>query len=65
MRLQERYKRNLKKAIEELTAEYNKSVENDYVLKPMAYTLYHLWKKWDAKEHSRVSNTSAESEEEK
>jgi len=65
MRLQERYKRNLKKAIEELTAEYNKSVENDYVLKPMAYTLYHLWKKWDAKEHSRVSNTSAESEGEK
>lgn len=54
MRLQERYKRNLKKVIEELTAEYNKSVENDYVLKPMAYTLYHLWKKWDAKEHSRV-----------
>lgn len=64
MRLKERYKRNLKKVIEELTAEYNKSVENDYVLKPMAYTLYHLWKKWDAKEHSRISNTS-ESEGEK
>jgi len=25
--------------------------------KPMAYTLYHLWEKWDAKEHSRISNT--------
>lgn len=60
MRLQERYKRDLKKAIEELTAEYNKAVENDCIFKPMAFTLYHLWQKWDSKEHSRVSNTKAE-----
>lgn len=62
MRLQERHKRDLKKVIEELTAEYNKAIENDYIFKPMAYTLYHLWKKWDAKEHSRISNTYPESE---
>jgi len=57
MRLKEHHKRDLKKAIEELTAEYEKTVENDYVFKPMAYTLYHLRQKWDAKEHSRISNT--------
>ena len=33
------------------------TIENDFVFKPMAYTLYHLWQKWDAKEHSRTSNT--------
>ncbi|MBQ1294363.1 MAG: hypothetical protein IIY21_10015 [Clostridiales bacterium] len=47
----------MEKAIEELTTEYNKAIENDYVFKPMAYTLYHLWEKWDAKEHSRICNT--------
>ena len=57
MRLKERHKRDLKKAIEELTEEYNKAIENDYVFKPMAYTLYRLWQKWDEKEHSRISNT--------
>lgn len=57
MRLQERHKRDLKKAIEELTAEYSKTIENDYVFKPMAYTLYHLWQKWDAKEYARITNT--------
>lgn len=57
MRLQERHKRDLKKAIEELTAVYNKAVEDVYIFKPMAYTLYHLWEKWDAEEHSRISNT--------
>ena len=54
MRMKERYKKDLKKAIEELTAEYNKAIENDYVFKPMAYTLYHLWQKWDDKEHKRI-----------
>lgn len=57
MRLKERYKRDLKKAIEELTAEYTKTIENDFVFKPMSFTLYHLWQEWDAKEHSRISNT--------
>lgn len=57
MRLQERHKRDLKKAIEELTAEYNKAIENDNVFKPMAYTLYRLWQEWDVKEYSRISST--------
>ena len=57
MRLKERHKRDLKKAIEELTTMYETNIENDYVFFPMAYTLYHLWQKWDAKEHSRISNT--------
>ena len=57
MRMKERHKRDLKKAIDELTAEYNAAIESDFVYKPMAYTLYHLWKVWDAKEDSRVSNT--------
>lgn len=57
MRLKESHKRDLIKVIEELIVEYNKVVENDYVINPMAYTLYHLWEKWDAKEHSRISNT--------
>lgn len=57
MRLQERHKRDLEKAIEELTAEYTKVIENDNVLKPMSYTLYRLWERWDVKEHSRISNT--------
>ena len=35
MRLKERHKRDLKKAIEELTAMYETNIENDYVFKPM------------------------------
>lgn len=60
MRLQERHKRDLKKAIEELTAEYNKAIEDGYVFKPMAFTLYHLWQKWDDIEYSRISNTGGD-----
>lgn len=45
-------KQNLKKVIEELITMYKTNIENDYVLNPMSYTLYHLWKKWDAKEKS-------------
>lgn len=48
------YKRDLKKAIEELTEEYNKTLEKDFVYKPMSFTLYHLWQKWDSKEHIRT-----------
>lgn len=59
MRLKERHKRDLKKAIEELTAMYETNIENDFVYKPMACTLYHLWKVWDAKEESRISNTES------
>ncbi len=51
------YERDLKKAIDELTEKYTNAIENDYVFKPMAFTLYHLWQEWDAKEHSRISNT--------
>lgn len=51
------YERDLKKAIEELTAEYTKTIENDFIFKPMSFTLYHLWTEWDVKEHSRISNT--------
>ena len=57
MRLQERQKRDLKKAIDELTAEYTKALEKDFVFKPMAFTLYHLWQKWDAKEHARLERS--------
>ena len=60
MRLQERHKRDLKKAIEELTAEYNQAIEDGYVFKPMAFTLYHLWQKWDDIEYSRISNTGGD-----
>lgn len=51
------YERDLKKAIEELTTEYTKTIENDFVFKPMSFTLYYLWQEWDVKEHSRISNT--------
>ena len=51
------YERDLKKAIEELTVKYTKTIENDFVFKPMSFTLYQLWQEWDIKEHSRISNT--------
>ena len=44
----------LQKAILELTAEYEKALDGDFIFKPMSFALYHLWQKWDAKEHKRL-----------
>lgn len=32
---------------------YDKAVASSYVHKPVAYSLYKLWRKWDAKEKVR------------
>ena len=32
---------------------YDKAVATSYVHKPVAYSLYKLWRKWDAKEKVR------------
>ena len=42
--------KELQKVIMELTAEYAKALNNEHIFKPMAFTLYHLWQKWDDKE---------------
>mgnify|MGYP003292560188 CR=1 FL=1 len=39
----------LEKAIELLKAEYEKAKKQPFVQKPLAYALYHTWKKVDEK----------------
>lgn len=39
----------LQQAIMDLTESYDKALDNGYVLKPMAYALYDVWKKYDEK----------------
>ena len=46
--------KELQKVIFELTKEYTKALEDEYVFKPMAFALYHVWKKWDEKEHFKL-----------
>ena len=46
--------KELQKVISELTKEYAKALENKYIFKPMAFALYHVWKKCDEKEHSKL-----------
>lgn len=33
---------------------YDKAVASPYVRKPVAYSLYKLWRKWDVKEKERM-----------
>ena len=49
--------KELQKVIFELTKEYAKALEDKYIFKPMAFALYHVWKKWDAKEHARLERS--------
>ncbi len=39
----------LEKAIELLKAEYEEAKKQEWVQKPLAYALYHTWKKVDEK----------------
>jgi hypothetical protein len=39
----------LEKAIELLKAEYEEAKKQSFVIKPLAYALYHTWKKVDEK----------------
>lgn len=39
----------LEKAIEILNAEYEQAKKQPFVVKPLAYALYHTWKKVDEK----------------
>jgi hypothetical protein len=39
--------------ISEFSKIYDKAVASPYIRKPIAYTLYKLWRKWDAKEKPR------------
>lgn len=39
---------------------YDRAVASPYVHKPVAYSLYKLWRKWDAKERSRSKRSDKE-----
>ena len=45
--------KTLEKVYVELTEEYEKAINNNYVFKPMEYALYQVWKKYDVKEKNR------------
>lgn len=38
---------NLEKAIDNLRKNYEKAVQMDFVINPVAYALYQTWKKYD------------------
>ena len=39
---------------------YDKAVASPYVHKPVSYSLYKLWRKWDVKERSRSERSNKE-----
>lgn len=43
----------LEKAIEILKSEYEKAKKQKYIIKPLAYALYQVWKVVDKKEGKR------------
>ena len=40
---------DLEKAIRDLKAEYAKALSYEWVYNPLAYALYQVWRKYDAK----------------
>ena len=45
--------RPLKMAIAELNNQYNRAIQNPYIVKPIAYALYHTWRIVDSKPNKR------------
>ena len=43
----------LQESISELTNVYSKAVKQEYILKPMAYALYTVWKEFDGKNNKK------------
>lgn len=43
----------LQESINELTNVYSKAVKQEYILKPMAYALYTVWKEFDGKNNKK------------
>ena len=43
----------IEKAIHLLLEEYKKAKKNDYILKPISFALYNVWKYFDSREKSR------------
>lgn len=54
----------LEKAIERLKAEYERAKSLSYVVKPLAYALYQVWKEADKKK-TRDTLKSSESEDQR
>lgn len=50
----EKQSQDLQRVIKEISTEYEKALTTPYVFKPMAYTLYKVWSRWDSKEHKRI-----------
>lgn len=43
----------LKMAIAELNNQYNRAIQSPYIVKPIAYALYHTWRIVDSKPNKR------------